>query len=165
MPHMHSIHASAREKLLEHLFVGDLLRCFWRKGYSGIEVLRSEVDDSSYDLVLEYGGLLRHIKLKSSYRGAKTHDVNINSALARKPSGCVVWMFVEQATLELGPFLWFGGEPGSPLPHLGDRTGKHTKGDKTGKKAIRPNIRVLGRARFQKLDTIGSVAHALFGVS
>lgn len=148
---------------MEHLFVGDLLRCFWRKGISDVAVLRSEVDDGGYDLVLEHSGVLRHIQLKSSYRGAKTRDVNINSALARKPSGCVVWMFFDQATLELGPFLWFGDEPGRPLPDLGDRVGKHTKGDKTGKKAVRPNIRVLEKARFQKMDTIDSIARSLFG--
>ncbi len=150
--------------MLEHLFVGDLLRCLWRHGKSGIEVLRSEVDDSGYDLVLEYNGLLRHIQLKSSYHGAKTRDVKINSALARKPSGCVVWVFFEQATMELGPFLWFGDEPGKPLPALGDRAGKHTKGDRAGVKAVRPNIRVVGKARFQQMDTIDSVVRALFGV-
>jgi hypothetical protein len=25
-------HSSAREKVLEHLFVGELLRCLWRRG-------------------------------------------------------------------------------------------------------------------------------------
>lgn len=160
---MHFVHASAREKLLEHLFVGDLLRCLWRHGKLDFEVLRSEVDSSGYDLVLEFNSVLRHIQLKSSYRGAKTRDVKINSALARKPSGCVVWMFFEPTTMELGPFLWFGAEPGRPLPSLGDRVAKHTKGDKTGKKSVRPNIRVVGKAGFQKMDTMDEVVRKLFG--
>ena len=160
----HSIHASDREKLLEHLFVGDLLRCLWRRGKTGIEVLRSEVDGSGYDLLLELDGILRHVQLKSSFRGAKTIDVKINSALARKPSGCVVWVFFEQSTVDLGPFLWLGGEPGKPLPALGDRIAKHTKGDRTGKKAARPNIRLVRKTAFEPMDTIDDVARALFGL-
>jgi hypothetical protein len=161
--HVHSTHASDREKLLEHLFVGDLLRCLWRHGKAGVEVLRSEVDGSGYDLIFEFDGILRHIQLKSSFRGAKTRDVKINAALARKPSGCIVWVFFEQSTMDLGPFLWFGGEPGKPLPPLGDRVGKHTKGDSTGRKASRPNIRLVAKTQFQKMDTMDAVVCALFG--
>ena len=90
---LHSMHATDREKLLEHLFVGDVLRCLWWHGKTGVEVLRSEVDGSGYDLLLKFDGILRHVQLKSSYRGAKTGVVKINAALARKPSGCVVWVF------------------------------------------------------------------------
>ena len=46
-------HSSAREKVLEHLFVGELLRCLWRRGIRNMEVLRAEVDMGGYDLVVE----------------------------------------------------------------------------------------------------------------
>ena len=97
--------------------------------------------------MLEVNGILRHIQLKASHKTAKTREVGINVALARKPSGCVVWMQFDPENMELGPFLWFGGEPGTPLPDLGDRVGKHSKGDSTGSKAERPNIRLLRRGR------------------
>ena len=45
-------HSSAREKVLEHLFVGELLRCLWRRGIRNMEVLRAEVDMGGYDLVM-----------------------------------------------------------------------------------------------------------------
>ena len=51
------LHSSLREKVLEHLFVGDLLRCLWRLGRRDIELLRAEVDYAGYDLVLECNGL------------------------------------------------------------------------------------------------------------
>lgn len=160
---MHSFDSSLRESVIEHLIVGELLRCLWRRGSRDIEVLRSEVDRSGYDLVLEANGVLRHVQLKSSYRTAKTARVGININLARKPSGCVIWVWFDPDTMELGPYLWFGGEPGEPLPPLGDRVAKHTKGDRTGHKAERPNMRVVNKGRFSKLSTIDELVEALFG--
>ena len=37
---VHSTDSSLREKVIEHLFVGELLRSLWRKGVRDIEVLR-----------------------------------------------------------------------------------------------------------------------------
>src|SRR5438105_4576529 len=87
----HFLQSSLREKLIEHLFIGDLMRCLWRRGCREVEILRAEVDYSGYDVVVECSGVLRHIQLKSSYRGAKTDNVNISVSLTRKPCGCVVW--------------------------------------------------------------------------
>ena len=161
----HFLESGLREKLIEHLFVGDLLRCLWRRGSRDLEVLRAEVDRAGYDLVLESNGVLRHVQLKASYRSAKTSEVGININLAGKPSGCVIWIWFDPDSMELAPFLWFGGQPGEPLPPLGDRVGKHTKGDSTGLKAARPNIRLLRKGRFSALSTMNEVAQALFGVA
>ena len=159
----HYARSSAREKVLEHLFVGELLRCFWRRREYDVEVLRAEVDKGGYDLVLEGNSVIRHVQLKSSHRTAKTARVDINTALARKPSGCVVWIRFDPATMELGPFLWFGGEPGSELPPLGDRVGRHTRADSTGRKGVRSSMRTLRRGEFQVLADIDAVADKLFG--
>ena len=128
----HTTHSGLREQVLEHLFLGELLRCLWRQGHRDIEVLKAEVDNAGYDLVIECNGIMRHIQLKSSYEGAKTNRVKINTALTNKPSGCVIWMVFDPKTVDLGPFYWFGGSPGRPLPSLGDRVAKHTKGDAKG---------------------------------
>ncbi len=161
----HYLESALREKVIEHLFVGDLLRCLWRQGSRDIEILRAEVDRAGYDIVLESNGVLRHVQLKASYRRAKTSKVGININLAQKPSGCVIWIWFDPDTIELGPFLWFGGQPGEPLPPLGDRVGKHTKGDRTGLKAARPNIRLLRKGQFLALSTMDDVAQTLFGVA
>ena len=159
----HSLESGLREKVIEHLFVGDLLRCLWRKGARDIEVLHAEVDRGGYDLVLECNDILRHVQLKASYQAAKTARVGININLAKKPSGCVIWIRFDADTMDLGPFLWFGGSPGAPLPPLGDRIGKHTKGDRTGRKAERPNIRILAKGQFEALATMDAVVAELFG--
>lgn len=159
----HTSHSSTREKVLEHLFVGELLRCLWRRGSRDIEVLRAEVDKGGYDLVLEANGVLRHVQLKSSHRTAATREVGVNVHLARKPCGCVIWIQFDPGTMELGPFLWFGAAPSSPLPPLGERLGRHTKADSNGVKAERPNIRLLRKSQFEVLPDMDAVAQALFG--
>jgi hypothetical protein len=156
-------HSSVREKLLEHLFIGDLLRCLWRRDVRDMEVLRAEVDRGGYDLVLEANSVIRYVQLKTTHSGGKTRTAKISLNLARKPGGCVIWMRFDPKTLTLGPFLWFGGQPGQELPSLGEKIGLHTKANKANIKAQRPNIRVVANTRFKKLMTIEDVADALFG--
>lgn len=155
--------SSLREQVIEHLFVGDLLRTLWRRGRREIEVLHAEVDLAGYDLVVECGGIVRHIQFKSSYRAAKTASVRVHVNLAVKACGCVVWVMFDPATLELGPFRWLGGLPGRPLPDIGTKVARHTKGNSLGEKRHRPNHRLVGRGLFTRLDTMDEVASALFG--
>jgi hypothetical protein len=159
----HFLRSSLREKLLEHVFVGKLLQCLWREGRRDIEVLRAEIDSSGYDLVLECGGVLRYVQFKSSHRDATTRDVNISLSLAKKKGGCVIWIVFDAATMRIGPYLWFGGRAGEPFPSLGERVARHTKADKAGVKAERPNLRVVGKSSFKPLETMEDVVEELFG--
>ena len=68
-------------------------------------------------------------------------------------------------TLELGPFHWFGGEPGSPLPDLGERPVKHSKGNAGGVKTVRPMLRQVRKSDFERIDTMDKLATAMFGAS
>ena len=67
----HYAESSARENLIEHGFLGELLRGLWRGNVRDVEVLRPEVDSGGYDLALEFKGLTRHVQLKSSFAGAR----------------------------------------------------------------------------------------------
>jgi hypothetical protein len=160
---VHSRDSSLREKVLEHLFVGDLLRCLWRKGVCDIEVLRAEVDRGGYDLVLESNGVMRHVQLKSSYRLSTTSEVDVSLNLWAKPCGCVIWIWFDANTMDLGPFLWLGAGPGARLPHPGDKVSRHSKGDHLGYKSRRPNHRVVGKGRFKILPKMEDVILELFG--
>lgn len=159
----HFLHSSLREKVIEHLFVGDLLRALWRRGDRDIEVLRAEVDRAGYDLVFESRGVARHIQLKSSHRDSKTRSVKVHTALGAKPCGCVVWIRFEPATMELGPFLFFGGAPGNALPSLGEKIARHTKANAAGVKAERAHLRIVDQRAFSRIETVDDVARALFG--
>lgn len=159
----HSEHSSFREKLIEHLFVGELLKLSWQDGTCGLEIASPEVDNAGYDLVAEQRGVIRHIQLKASYHGGRTSKQKVHVKLADKPSGCVVWIYFDEDTLQLGPFLFFGGEAGQPLPELGDKTARHTKGDRTGHKSERPQIRQLSKGAFTVYESIDELDIILFG--
>ena len=72
--------SSFRENLLEHMFISEVLQEAWIKRRQVIEVLRSEVDDSGYDVVLVSGQVIRHVQLKSSREGSKTNEQKVNCA-------------------------------------------------------------------------------------
>lgn len=157
----HSSHSSYREKLLEHLFVGEVLRTLWKKGIKEAEFLRPEVDNGGYDIVLAYKDIVRHIQLKSSYEGAKTAKQTVNMKLGEKPSGCVVWIYFNE-DLELTRYRWFGGPPRKPLPDMSELPiAKHTKGNASGTKLFRPNLRVV--KRFQPVESIDELIERLLG--
>ena len=160
----HTHHSLFREKLIEHLLIGELLMYSWRNCDCSLEISRPEVDRAGYDLVAEHGRCLRHIQLKAARKGSKTAKQKVHVTLAEKPSGCVVWAFLDDDSLTLGPFLFFGGRPGQPLPDLNSfSVSKHTKGDAQGVKAERPNLRNVPKGRFRRLDTIEELWLALFG--
>jgi DNA mismatch endonuclease (patch repair protein) len=153
---IHSEASSLREQYIEYGFLADLCREMWRRG-TAVDVLHCHTDRSGYDVVLEAGGIQRHVQLKSSFEGAKTARQKINVRLADKPSGCIVWIRFDAETLEQTSYLWFGGLPGAALPDIGGRIGKHSKGDSDGMKAERPDIRVVNRGEFARVGTIRSL--------
>lgn len=157
------LHSSGLEKVLEHRFIAELTTGLWLQGCRDFEVLRSEVDASGYDLVVEARGVLRHIQLKSMVKGGKKRSVSVNIRLASKPSGCVVWFDYDPSTLALGPFRWFGTLPELGLPDLGEEVARHTKGDSTGSKNERPGHRVIRRSKFTQVDMIADLVPLLFG--
>lgn len=161
-----SLFSSYRERVLEHVFVGEVLRELWLRGLFQVEVLRAEVDGAGYDIVLESQSVVRHIQLKAARVGGRRSSVGVNVKLASKPSGCVVWVYFSPDTLKLGPFLWLGNEPGAPLllADLGPKVGRHTKADATGNKAERPGIREVPKSRFIKVETVPELVARLFDI-
>jgi hypothetical protein len=153
-----------REKLLEHLLLGELLKISWKTGKADMEISFPAIDRGGHDVLIEANGVSRHIQLKASALTGKTVVQKVHHGLSQKPSGCVVWVLFDPDTLAIGPFLFFGGTPGSSLPSLdGLRVGKHTKGNKDGIKTIRPNIREIPKRLFEKILTLEALYGALFG--
>jgi hypothetical protein len=160
----HGLRSSRREALLEHLFAGEVMKHLWLRGDWRLEVLKPQVDDSGYDLVLEANGVVRHIQLKASFRGSTVRDVKVNTLLAAKRSGCAVFMWFGRDTLALGPFGFFGGAPGQRLPDLaGMKVGRHTRATAKGVKAERQGIRVVPLSRFEERANMADVVASLFG--
>jgi hypothetical protein len=161
---VHSTRSSHREALLEHLFAGDVMKHLWKRGDWRLEILKPQVDDGGYDLVLEANSIIRHVQLKTSFRNSKVKSTTIHTALAAKPSGCVVLLRFDQDTLDLGPFAFFGAPPGKPLPDISAlKIARHTKGNALGVKTERANIRRLPLSKFEKVDAIDQLVTRLFG--
>jgi len=163
------LRSSFVEKLVEHVFISEVLQEAWYRFGKVVEVLRSEVDSSGFDVVFECGGVVRHVQLKTSRPKAKAASQKVNVALAAKPSGCVVWMMRAEdagACRMTLSYRFFGGAVGEKLPSLDEfKFAKHTKGDATGKKAERPNVRVVPKRKFRAVGTTGELVALLFGFS
>jgi hypothetical protein len=150
--------------LIEHLLVGEIMKCLWIRGIVQFEVLKPQVEDSGYDLVLEANGFVRHIQLKSSFDEAATKQVKVSLKLSTKPSACVIWVRFDPETMKIGPFLWFGNAPGAPIDEIASfRVAKHTRGNAKGVKKERPNQRVIPRARFEEIPDLDLLITRLFG--
>ncbi len=161
---IHSEHSSYREKLLEHIFIGEVLKYLWSRGVVDVEFLRPEVDNGGYDLVIAYKNVTRYIQLKATHNESKVREQKVNLRLMDKPSGCVVWVVFNPNDLALETFFWFGGGPGERLPDItGFPVATHTKGNAQGTKTARPNIRVLSISKFKKLTSVGELVEQLFG--
>jgi hypothetical protein len=141
------------------VFVGDVLRALWRRGVTDVEILRSEFDARGYDVVMSRGSVVRHIQFKTQ----KDRDVKFNLALGEKPSGCVIWIGVDEY-LNLKHFRWFGGLPGQPLPEIKDfKVVQRETRNKAGERPDRRNHRMVPKRAFEVLETIDEVIEHLFG--
>jgi len=159
---LHSLHSTLRERIVEHVFVGEALRALWRHNVTDMEVLRSEFDAHGYDLVMGRGAIVRHIQFKTGIR-TKPGPVSVGRSLADKPSGCVIWISVT-LDLEMGPYWWFGGAPGEPLPNLSEFGSPRRIGRReTGERPLRANHCKVPVAKFRRIDTLDGVLEALFG--
>lgn len=158
------LESSFREKLLEHVFISELLQEAWLGRGQTLEVLRSEVDSAGYDLAIEFRGVLRYIQLKSSRSDAKTSRQTVNARLAEKPGGCVVWLVYEEVDRRAKlQYLFFGGDT-TERPALGEKIGIHAKANAQGIKSPRPNTRVLTKSRFTEFSSVGQLMDKLFGL-
>jgi hypothetical protein len=156
------------EQLVEHVFISELLQEAWYRYGVTVEVLRSEIDSSGYDIVFECNGIVRHVQMKTSAVGARAAHRNVNIALAGKPSGCILWVFRDEdlhtCRMKL-TYRFFGAAPGRPLPDLnGYRVGKHPKGNAQGIKSERPDIRLVPRGAFVDVGSTTELLDVLFGL-
>ena len=145
------------EKLMEHIFLAEVLQECWFQRRQIIEVLRAEVDAAGYDIVLEAASKIRHVQLKASRQGGKTSKQTINTRLVDRVGGCVVWI-AYQVDEEKGradlKYRWWDSET-QDLPKT---PGRNTH---TGKE--RPNTFVLRKSDFELIGETGTLVDRLFG--
>ncbi|MBM5584970.1 hypothetical protein GSH09_14230 [Burkholderia pseudomallei] len=161
----HSMHSVLRERIVEHIFIGEAMRRLWQLGVTNVEVLRAEFDASGYDLVMCCGETMRHVQFKASLVDGSRGAVTVNDRLAQATSGCVVWLAVSD-DLEIREYRWFGAAPGCRLPDLTKYgLARHTRANAQGVKAERPNQRALTKSAFEILGSLDDVLERLFTIN
>lgn len=145
------------EKLMEHIFLSEILQECWFHRRQVVEVLRAEVDAAGYDLVLEAAGRIRHVQLKASRQGGKTSKQTINTKLADRQGGCVVWIAYEvdeeNGRAQLKYRWWDSNTSTAPrVPGRNPRTKKE-----------RPNTFLLKKSDFELIEHTETLVDRLFG--
>jgi len=161
-----ALKSSFYERMTEHAFLSELLQEAHYRFGAQVAILRPEVDNEGYDLVLECRGVIRHVQLKTSRNDSKTGEYNIKRALADKPSGCSILLLRQEDTQTCRMTLtyrFFGSGAGERLPSLADfRTGKNSRGDSQGVKKERPAICVVPKGKFQPVEDVAALYRVLF---
>ena len=160
--------SSSWERLLELSLMSELTQEAWFGRGQIVDVLHSTVDAFGHDVVLECGPVLRHVQIKSRHADSATNQYKINTRLAERPSGCVVWLGWARrpdTNRLMMEYRWFGGLPGEALPNLGDKVAKHSKANSQGIKLERPGIRIVPLSRFERLSGVAELIDRLFGAA
>ena len=154
--------SSTRENAFEHVLLGQIGTELLARGVDYDEY-HSSVDKEGFDVLLEAGHIQRHTQLKVKIKGGARSEITVHTRLAARPSGCVVWLTYDPVAREFCDIRWFGGRPGEPLPELGTKVAKHSRGNSQGVKADRPEHRVLPARRFERLADTAHLVDRLFG--
>ena len=160
-------HSSYRERMLEYLFLSELLQEGWfRNPPRMVEVIRPDVDKFGYDLLLECEGMRRYVQLKSSdiKSSAKYRAQTVNVELEAKQGGCVVQILLEEVNASAGlkyqlEYRFLGKEDPKEFLGLGDKKGKNTS---TGEE--RSNTREINVGGFDKPAKINQLFDKLFPI-
>ena len=162
----HSDHSSRREKILENLFIGEVLKELWQRGIYEAELLHGDIDAAGYDLVLETQFGVRHIQLKAVTVCGKTKSWPVNGKIVDKPSGCVIVIRVNRDTLDIDSFYWFGESIGSPCRDLRKgKVAKRSTSNSLGVKPERADSFVLTKSKLESVDSFSNIVNLLIGTT
>lgn len=151
------LRSSARESMLEHVFVSELLQESWFSREQTIEVLHSEVDAYGYNLVLRSNRVTRWVQLKTSSGARKPQAVS--RLLLNLPGACVILLrfTAHDNRLQL-KYDVYGGTPSESLADPGNGSGIHTITKKQ-----RPSTVLIRASQFAAINNVGSLLEWLFG--
>jgi hypothetical protein len=157
----HAFRSVHREMILEYRFLSDVLQFIWShdpEAESPI-VMRSDVDDGGFDLIVEWRGCLRHIQLKSTV-GRPSH-IRVSKTLCSKPAGCVILMFCSNDLSQVS-YSWLGPAGRGERLTLPDKPAKHVRADSTGTKRESISAVKVPLTLFKPLDGPGALVATLF---
>lgn len=149
-------------KTLEYRLLGDISAELLLRGQA-IEVLRSDIDAFGHDVVLEVGGIVRHIQLKLKVKGGKNLEVTCHTDLTLKPSGCIIWTTYDPLTYSAVEYACLGGRPGEALRDIGNVVAKRSTHNGQGDRPVRTRHRSVKYSTFEKFTDMADLVDWLFG--
>lgn len=99
------LHSSMRETIFEHKFIGDFLSHCWQQSRFDVEVLRSEIDDAGYDLVISIGKITSYLQLKVTAKDTDTSEFPIHEKLINKERSFI--LLIEYNRKDLSEFIYY----------------------------------------------------------
>jgi hypothetical protein len=85
-------------------------------------------------------------------------------ALAAHVGACAIVVRFAPHNLALGPFLFFGGDAGMPLPDIaGFKIARRKTRNVQGERPERPGVRCVNLSTFATIQAIEGLADKLFG--
>lgn len=157
--------SSAVENILKHAFLAELSQIAWEKDpLCPLNISNSEVDDSGYDVVLEYGGIVRHVQLKQAHNKKRPQKYSVRVPFATLPGACVVVIIHAISNLRVSSYSFYGKDPDQPMPYIeAHRTTKHPgRRDANGNRKLRLNYRDALYSKFEKNINLHELFNLLF---
>jgi len=158
----HALFSARREKILENLFSGEVLKELWCRAVFDADLLHSDIDASGYDIVLELPDGVRHIQLKAS---TKRKLITANAKICDRPSGCIIVMIVSEDTLDFEEFLWFGNALGQKCDDIRNfPSARHSKGNSQGHKSFRQDTFRVTVGKLERVESFAGLVDRLTSV-
>ena len=162
-----TINSSFIENMIEHVFISEMLQEAWlNRNHLKLEVLRAEVDESGYDIVMICNNKIRYIQLKTSEVNGTTKMQKLNISLLEKENACIIWIIREEDTNSKRykfKYLFFGSQVGEPFPKIDSyRLAKSARNNVNGEKKVRPNIREIPISQFIEYKSSSEIFRVLF---
>ena len=148
-----SKNSHAFENMVEHLFLGELLRHMWFDRQEIVEVAKAQVDSWGYDVVLAVGHATRYVQLKTSL------PANVQEKLAHRPGGCIVAVLPDRLGHNLTYRFWEGDA--AAIRKL--QPAKSTVYKRGGtKREERPGHRLVPNSQFSEKMDVRQLCSRLF---
>ncbi|QRM18433.1 hypothetical protein GBK02_02965 [Dechloromonas sp. TW-R-39-2] len=153
------------ENVLTHSMIAALAGELWRRDPEvRMDILRTEVDESGFDLVLTMSGRTRFVQIKQVNSEGKNKSFSVRTDFTLMPGSCVVVIVHRDFDLAIEGYRYFGATPNDPMPSVDGFNSSVLPGrrDKEGNKKVREHYRDIPGPRFRKLPSVSDLLDALF---
>ncbi|HEX8980848.1 MAG TPA: hypothetical protein VF811_14160 [Parasulfuritortus sp.] len=153
------------ENILQHAFLFELGSHVWRQDpRERLTILKAEVDDAGYDLIVERDVMIRRIQLKQAHDGKTPKSFSFRVEFAMHPGACIVVIHYSMRDLRPTSYSFFGQGLEEEMPYVGPERVTYAPGRRTasGEKVVRTKYRDAPFSQFKQNLSMGELLDELF---